>query len=153
MSREKEKEPGDEEVDSMEKEDEEETEEKAKGHEEEERHGEEEKKDKEDEEEVAEAEEPALPKLESANLESVSRNSDAYDFLHTQYFPRIAFGPVSLQGKKTFAFMDKLDMVGFTVTANGLRPSAKHVDKVANWPTPTNREELEAFIYLTPFLR
>ncbi|KAI9802052.1 MAG: hypothetical protein M1826_005120 [Phylliscum demangeonii] len=76
-----------------------------------------------------------------------------FRFLHTVYFPRIVFGPVYLSGKKTFAFMASLEMVRFTATADRLRPSGKHRDKVLNLPTPQTQEELEAFIYLTLFLR
>ena len=46
--------------------------------------------------------------------------------LHTQYFPRIPFSPVYLSGHKTHMFTDSLEMVGFTGSAEGLRPSAKH---------------------------
>lgn len=48
---------------------------------------------------------------------------------------------------------DNLELLGFQGTAEGLRPSLKHREKVINWPTPTNRAELDAFLWLTPFLR
>ena len=37
-----------------------------------------------------------------------------FDFLHNEYFPRVAFGPLYLSGKKTHMFTDSLEMVGFT---------------------------------------
>ena len=52
-----------------------------------------------------------------------------------------------------YAFDEKLDILGFEGTSTGLRPSTKHRDKVKNWSTPTSREELDAFLWLTPFLR
>ena len=45
-----------------------------------------------------------------------------------------------------------MDVLGFE-SANGLRPSLKHRAKVQEWPTPTSRAELDAFLWLTPFLR
>ncbi len=87
------------------------------------------------------------------HLSSAKTFEDMFQFLHKTYFPQVAFGPVYLTGKKTFAFDDKLDILGFEGTTEGLRPSTKHRDKVKNWSTPKNREELDAFLWLTLFLR
>lgn len=76
-----------------------------------------------------------------------------FDFLHTRYFPRCVFGPIYLSPKKSHVFMDQLDFIGFTGDASGIRPSRYHRDRVMNRPTPTTREEVEAFLWLTPFLR
>lgn len=76
-----------------------------------------------------------------------------FDFLHLKYFPRVAFGPVYLSGHKTHVFTDSLEMVGFTGGVDGLRPAAKHREKAMSWKTPTNRAELDAMIWITPFLR
>ena len=76
-----------------------------------------------------------------------------FNFLMNHYFPRVAFGPVYLVGPKTHAFADSLEMVGFQGSAEGLRPSIKHRERIRNWPTPRTKDELDAFIYLTPFLR
>jgi len=76
-----------------------------------------------------------------------------FEFLHTQYFPRCVFGPVYLNGKKTVLFHDNLEMIGFEGNGKGIRPSAKHRDKILNWPTPGNRKEVNGFCWLTPFLR
>ena len=76
-----------------------------------------------------------------------------YNFLADFFFPRAAFGPIYLNPKKTVVFGINLDLLGFTGGAGTIRPSIKHRDKVMNWPIPTNREELDAFVYLTPFLR
>lgn len=76
-----------------------------------------------------------------------------YAFLRDSYFPRVAFGPVYLSGKKTKAFMDTLELLGFEGSHGGLRPSAKHLNNIEQMPVPTSREELDAFLWLTPFLR
>ncbi|SLM37531.1 Retrotransposon gag domain [Lasallia pustulata] len=76
-----------------------------------------------------------------------------YNFLADFFFPRAAFGPIYLNPKKTVVFGINLDLLGFTGGAGTIRPSIKHRDKVMNWPIPTNRQELDAFVYLTPFLK
>ncbi|KAI9878296.1 MAG: hypothetical protein M1823_006977 [Watsoniomyces obsoletus] len=76
-----------------------------------------------------------------------------YSFLRDVYFPRSAFGPVYLAPHKMHVFTDSLDLLGFTGDARGLWPPVKHRQLVADWPTPRNRDELDAFIWLTPFLR
>ena len=76
-----------------------------------------------------------------------------FAFLHEQYFPRVAFGPVYLSGPKTKIFAEDLELLGFQGNAEGLRPSLKHREKIQQWPIPTNRAELDAFLWLTPFLR
>jgi hypothetical protein len=40
-----------------------------------------------------------------------------FRFLHEKYFPRIAFGPVYLSGRKTNAFCNFLNILGFTNSA------------------------------------
>lgn len=80
------------------------------------------------------------------NYLSLARTfANIFKFLHEIYFSYVVFGPVYLIGKKTFAFDDKFDILGFEVTGEGLRSSIKHWDKVKNWATPTNCEELDAF--------
>ena len=76
-----------------------------------------------------------------------------YNFLANQYFPRVAFGPIYLSGPKTNLFMSSLELLGFEGNSNGIRPSLKHREKISNWAVPTNRAELDAFLWLTPFLR
>ena len=76
-----------------------------------------------------------------------------FNFLHTKYFPRCVFGPVYLSGAKTHLFSDSIEVLGFQGSAAGLAPSSKHRDKILNWPAPQNRAELDAFLWLTPFLR
>ena len=74
-------------------------------------------------------------------------------FLHTRYFPRVAFGLVYLAGKKTRIFDDHLQILGFERDSGSLRPSVKHRRQIAEWPVPTNRAEQDAFLWLTLFLQ
>ena len=76
-----------------------------------------------------------------------------YTLLHEHYFPRCVFGPVYLAGHKIILFANTLQLLGFEAGPAGLRPSRKHLEKIKHWPEPTNREELDAFLQLTPFLR
>ncbi|KAF6238760.1 hypothetical protein HO173_003267 [Letharia columbiana] len=87
------------------------------------------------------------------HVRSARTFDDMFRFLHKKYFPRVAFGPVYLSGHKTHLFTDSLEMVGFTGGPEGLRPSAKHRQRAMHWKEPTNREELDAIIWITPFLR
>ena len=50
-------------------------------------------------------------------------------------------------------FAESLEVLGFEGSAAGLRPFIKHKEKIKNWPTPANRAELDAVLWLTPFLR
>lgn len=72
---------------------------------------------------------------------------------HEVIFPRIAFGPIYLKGSKCAFSMKTLDMTGLEGSVQGLRPSLEKRNKIGAWPTPLCREDVEAFAYLTPFLR
>jgi hypothetical protein len=54
---------------------------------------------------------------------------------------------------KVRVFENTLTAVRYEGGDEGIRPSLKHRDKIARWPVPTNREELDGFLWLTPFLR
>ena len=49
-------------------------------------------------------------------------------------------------------FADSLEMVGFTGSAEGLRPSAKHRQRTMQWKEPTNSTEKEEVADQTEFL-
>ena len=76
-----------------------------------------------------------------------------YRFLREQFFPRCAWGPMYLKDSKSYFFCDSLDFVGLEAGRNGLRPSLRKRESILQWPTPSSQEEVEAFCYLTPFLR
>lgn len=54
---------------------------------------------------------------------------------------------------KTFLFFPSLEFVGMEGSGTGLRPSLRNRNQVKEWPTPTCYEEVDAYGYLTPFLR
>ena len=76
-----------------------------------------------------------------------------HQFQHEHFFPRCVWGPMYLKDSKSYFFCDSLDFVGLEAGQNGLRPSLRKRETMLQWPTPTNQEEVEAFCYLTPFLR
>jgi hypothetical protein len=76
-----------------------------------------------------------------------------FTFLHESFFPRCAFGPMYLKPSKSFFFFPSLEFLGLEGNLTGLRPSLKKRDQILGWPTPQCQEEVEAFLYLTPFLR
>jgi hypothetical protein len=75
------------------------------------------------------------------------------NFLHEKFFPRCAFGPMYLKPSKSFFFFPSLEFLGLEGNLTGLRPSLKKRDQILGWPTLQCQEEVEAFLYLTPFLR
>ena len=76
-----------------------------------------------------------------------------YNFLHERFFPRCDWGPMYLKDSKSCFFMESLDFVGLEAGQNGLRPSLRKRETILQWQTPTSYEEVQAFCYLTPFLR
>lgn len=76
-----------------------------------------------------------------------------FQFLHTQFFPRCSWGPMYLKDSKSCFFSESLQFVGLEAGPNGLRPSLRKRETILQWPIPTSQEEVEAFCYLTPFLR
>ena len=76
-----------------------------------------------------------------------------FDLLYIRYFLKVAFKPIYLSGYKIYIFTDSLEMVGFIGSTEGLRPSTRYRQKVILQKKPTNRVELDAIIWITPFLR
>jgi len=78
---------------------------------------------------------------------------DMIDFLHTQFFPRCAWGTMYLKGDKCHFFRSSLGFVGLKAGEKGIRPSIKKHDTILKWPTPTSFDEGEAFCFMTTLLR
>lgn len=80
-----------------------------------------------------------------------------FDFLHYHYFPRIVFARVFLSAKKTVLFGDRIHALGFEMLRGRIRPSEKHRKRFAEWSKPENhpknRQDLEQFLYLLPYLK
>lgn len=60
------------------------------------------------------------------HLGSAKTFGNMFQFLHETYCFYDVFGPVYLTEKKTFAFDDNLDILGFVETSKGLKPITKH---------------------------
>ena len=58
-----------------------------------------------------------------------------------------------LKGDKCHFFRSSLGFVWLEAGENSLRPSIKKRDTILKWPTLMTFEEVEAFCFLTPFLR
>jgi hypothetical protein len=78
-----------------------------------------------------------------------------FTFLHEKFFPRCVFGPMYLKPSKSFFFFPTLEFLGLEGNTAGLRPflRKRELEQILSWPTPQSQEEVEAFLYLTPFLR
>jgi len=75
------------------------------------------------------------------------------NFLHQHYFPRLAWARLTLKGSKCGFFLDKISPLGFSSDGSGLRPSLDKVQAIRQYPRPTDTAEIEAFIYMTIYLR
>jgi len=75
------------------------------------------------------------------------------DFLHERFFPSCQWGPIYRKHSKSHFFCESLDFVGLEAGPNGLRPSLTKREAILDWPTPVTQDEVDAFCYLTPFLR
>jgi len=84
---------------------------------------------------------------------SIASFEDMYHFLQEKFFPRCYWGPVYLKDSKSHFFCQSLDFVGLEAGPNGLRPSLRKRETILQWPTLTSTAEVDAFCYLTPFLR
>ena len=89
------------------------------------------------------------PFIDNHNI-SASTFEEICIFIYKKYLPRVVQGLVYLTGKKSFFFIYNIDLIGFTGGVDSLRPSVRHRDRIIDWPAPTNREELDAFLQLTP---
>jgi len=76
-----------------------------------------------------------------------------FDFLHNHYFLTLAWVKLTLKGTKCGFFLAKIDPLGFSSKGSGLPSSLDKVQVIREYPTPTNAVEIEAFIYMTIYLR
>lgn len=74
-------------------------------------------------------------------------------FLHYHFFPRCEWAPMALNPEKSVFFAEKIEILGMTGSRFGLRPNDRKLEVLRNYPTPKDYAEVEAFLYLTPFLR
>ncbi|KHN95785.1 Ribonuclease H-like protein [Metarhizium album ARSEF 1941] len=84
---------------------------------------------------------------------------DHFNFLWKRYFPRVAWAPIGLSGRKTKLFSSSVDCVGYSLEDGKIRPARKHRERFAllaehfRQNPPKSWNEILVLIYLTPFLR
>lgn len=75
-------------------------------------------------------------------------------FLHTKYFPRIAWSGLNLNPAKTYLWMDHLNLLGYSGSGRGgLRPSIDKLAAIRDYPIPQTAEDVERFLHITTYLR
>ena len=83
-------------------------------------------------------------------------------FLHHFYFPRLVWARLTLKLSKSKFFVPSIEPLGMLVGLHldpelhakyGLRASDAKWGKIEGFPTPTNAQELEAFLYLMTYLK
>jgi len=79
--------------------------------------------------------------------------SSLFNFLHDHYFPRLLWARITLKDSKSGFLLDNINPLGYESDGSGLRPSLDKVKAIRNYPQPTNLAELNAFLYMTIFLR
>jgi transposase InsO family protein len=68
-------------------------------------------------------------------------------------FNRFRQAQMKLSPKKCNLFQDKVCYVGHTVSAKGIEANQDKVDKIRNWPTPLNVNELRTYLGFTGYYR
>ena len=66
---------------------------------------------------------------------------------------RIREAGLKLSPEKCHLFQRRVEYLGHVISAEGIRTSTSKVDKVENWPTPTNIDELRSFLGLSGYYR
>lgn len=77
---------------------------------------------------------------------------ELFDFLHGHYFPRLSWARLTLNPKKSSFFLAEIEVLGFTKSARGVRPSADKMSAIRQMQSPKSEEELNRFLYMLPFL-
>jgi len=78
---------------------------------------------------------------------------EQFDFLHNDYFPRLAWARITLKGSKGGFFLDRINPLGYSSNGSGLRPSLDKVQAIQDYRQPANPMEIESFLYMTIYLR
>ena len=60
---------------------------------------------------------------------------------------------LKLSPKKCSFFMPKVKYVGHIVSQKGIEPDPSKINKIKNWPTPTNPEEVRQFLGFAGYYR
>ena len=79
--------------------------------------------------------------------------SSLFNFLHNHYFPRLLWAQITLKDSKSRFFLDNISPLGYESDGSVLRPSLDKVKAITEYPRPSNLAGIEAFLYMTIFLR
>ena len=60
---------------------------------------------------------------------------------------------LKLSPEKCFFIQDKVPFLGHIVSENGVETDPSKIDKIRNWPTPTNADELRSFLGFCGYYR
>ena len=68
-------------------------------------------------------------------------------------FQRLKSFNLKVKPKKSFYFQDEVNFLGHILSAKGVSPNPEKVEKVKNWPIPTNPKEVHSFVGLASYYR
>ena len=68
-------------------------------------------------------------------------------------FTRLREAGLKLKPKKCSLCSPQVEFLGHVVSAKGVSTDPKKIEKVADWPTPTNRREVQQFLGLANYCR
>ena len=82
-----------------------------------------------------------------------SKNFDEHVDRIKQVFDRITDYGMKLSPKKCSFFMREVKYIGQIVSAVGVQADPDKIDKVKNWPIPTNPEQVRSFLGFVGYYR
>ena len=68
-------------------------------------------------------------------------------------FNRLKEFSLKIKPKKSHFFQAEVDFLGHVLSKNGVSPNPEKIEKVRDWPTPTNSKEVHSFIGLASYYR
>lgn len=68
-------------------------------------------------------------------------------------FARLRAAGLKLQPKKCHLCSPEVEFLGHVVSAEGVSTDPKKIEKVANWPVPTSKKEVQQFLGLANYYR
>ena len=68
-------------------------------------------------------------------------------------FNRLKEFSLKIKPKRSRFFQAKVDFLGHVLSKNGVSPNPKKIEKVCDWPTPTNSKEVHSFNGLASYYR
>ena len=68
-------------------------------------------------------------------------------------FGRLKEFSLKIKPKKSHFFQAEVDFLGHVLSKNGVSPNPEKIEKVRDWPTPTNSKEVHSFIGLASYYR